>query len=50
MSDITIQIPKFNDNRDDYKEYHSTSKEEEDEDITLRRSTRSRHQPIRYRD
>jgi len=50
MSDITIQIPKFNDNRDDYKEYHSTSEEEGEEDTTLRRSIRSRYQPIRYRD
>ena len=56
ISDLSIQIPKIDINRDEYKDYHSsTSKEseieeEKQEDIDLRRSRRSRQPPIRYRD
>ena len=56
ISDLSIEIPKIDLNRDEYEEYHSsTSKEseteeEKQEDMNLRRSRRSRQPPIRYRD
>ena len=59
LSDMTLQIPKIDINRDEYEEYHSSTtsttkeseiEEEEQEDIDLRRSRRTRQPPIRYRD